>query len=149
MIPHELEKNFTRFASVAIFHIALWFVITVWGVFMFFAVILDTFSEIRNKQVITLFSFNNQVFDAKANFVISLPFAVNCWLVWSPLNHQIVEHKWIWNRMSWHFYHKQGYFREQWLLNICLHFLMTSLTNIVVILPVKQIYLHDVIFISS
>ena len=56
MIPHELEKNFTRFASVAIFHIALWFVITVWGVFMFFAVILDTFSEIRNKQVITTFS---------------------------------------------------------------------------------------------
>ena len=44
---------------------------------MFFAVILDTFSEIRNKQVITLFSYNNQVFDAKANFVISLPFAVN------------------------------------------------------------------------
>ena len=51
MAPHELEDNFARFASVAIFHIALWFVVTVCGIFLVFAVILDTFSEIRNKQV--------------------------------------------------------------------------------------------------
>ena len=96
--PRVWRRNFTRLASVAIFHMALWFVVTVWGVLMFFAVILDTFSEIRNKtgnntfvteKMGTSFSRDSRL----CNFLF--PLSVNYWFVSSSLSHRYRECRWL------------------------------------------------------
>ncbi len=51
MKPHESELDFKKEATVAIFHICFWIIVTTIGLNIVFGVILDTFSELRSMKV--------------------------------------------------------------------------------------------------